>query len=415
VWEKASGVAKSGDLIVGLDIGTTKTLCVVAEAVPDELPSVIGMGVSSTAGLYSGSVVNMEDTVGAIREAVASAERMVGVQVEQVYAGIMGEHVYGHNGRGTVAVSGPGNEITSGDVDRVLAQAEAITLPDGREVLHVLPRQFIVDDQQGIREPLGITGTRLEADVHVVTAQSTPILTLERGVERAGFAVRGMVLEPLASSYAVLTPDEKQLGCVLVDIGGGTTDLAVFFRGSIWHTAVVPLGGNNVTEDIAVGLEVPVACAEKLKCERGSALAEMVDDDEQIEIEASGDDGARSVSRTFLAEIIEARMEEIFQLTCRELRRAECIELLGSGMILTGGGTLLDEVVDVARKIFGRSVRVGTPRGVRMARDDFASPMYATGVGLVVYGLEALGVEGRQGRVRKGWSGRLGAWLRDFF
>jgi cell division protein FtsA len=371
------------DIIVGLDIGTTKICAVVGEAKGDSI-NIIGIGTHPSIGLRKGVVVNIESTVESIKKAVEEAEVMAGCEISSVYAGIAGGHITGFNSRGIVAIKGP--EITQQDVDRVVDAARAVAIPMDREVIHVLPQEFIVDDQAGIQNPIGMTGVRLEAKIHIVTGAVTSAHNIVKCANRAGLDVCDIVLESLASGEAVLTEEEKELGAGLLDLGGGTTDLAVFSEKNIKHTFVLALGGNNLTNDIAVGLRAPIAEAEKIKKKFGSCLSRSIHGEETLEVPGMGGSQPRTLPRQILGEILEPRMEEIFSLIKREIYRAAMESRVNSGMVVTGGTSLLEGVTEIAESIFEVPVRLGKPIGISGLVDVVNNPMYATGVGLVLFG-----------------------------
>ncbi|MBM4380628.1 MAG: cell division protein FtsA [Deltaproteobacteria bacterium] len=384
---------KNGDVIVGLDIGTTKICAIVGEQTENGL-DIIGIGTHPSKGLRKGVVVNIEATVNSIRHAMEEAELMAGCDISNVYTGIAGGHIKGFNSQGIVAVKD--KEVRQADIDRVIDAAKAVAIPLDREVIHVLPQEFIIDDQGGIKEPLGMAGVRLEAKVHIVTGAVSSAQNIITCANRTGLNVTDIVLQPLASSVAVLSDDEKELGVCLVDIGGGTTDIAVFSGGSIVHTAVLALGGNNLTDDLAVGLRTPSYEAEKLKQRHGCCLSTMVGKDEMVEIPSVGGRPARTLGKQILCEILEPRVEEIFQLVQREIQRCGYADQLASGVVITGGATLLQGMPEVAEEILGVPVRRGLPRGVGGLVDVVKSPMYATAVGLVVYGANNKGEVGEK-------------------
>ena len=371
------------NIIVGLDIGTTKICAVVGEISGKDL-NIIGIGTHPSIGLRKGVVVNIESTVDSIKKAVEEAELMAGCEISSVYAGIAGGHITGFNSRGIVAIKGP--EITQNDVDRVIDAARAVAIPMDREVIHVLPQEYIVDDQTGIQNPIGMSGVRLEAKIHIVTGAVTSAHNIVKCANRAGLDVCDIVLESLASGEAVLTDEEKELGVALLDLGGGTTDLAVFSERNIKHTFVLALGGNNLTNDIAIGLRAPIAEAEKIKIKYGSCLAQNISSDESIEIPGMGGRKPRKLPRQILGEILEPRMEEIFTLIKREIYRAGMENVIASGLVVTGGSALLQDVSEVAEAIFNLPTRLGQPVGITGLVDVVNNPMYATGVGLVLYG-----------------------------
>jgi len=375
------------DRIVGLDIGTTKICAIVSEVEDNGMLKITGVGSSPSDGLKRGVVVNVEKTVQSIRTAIDAAQQMSGTRIDAVYAGIAGDHIRSVNTRAVVAVSGPDNEITPNDEERVIEAAKAVSIPMDREIVHVLPQSFVVDDQPGIKDPIGMSGVRLEADVHIVTGAVTSAQNICKSIRRAGVEVVDLVLEPIASSYAVLTPDEEEMGVALVDVGGGTSDLAVFYDGAIRHTAVVGLGGQNVTHDVAIGLRTPWKQAEAIKREYGCALQSLVAPDDVIEVPGVAGRPSYEVKRGEMASIIEARMEEIFGLVHREIRRTDYANLLAAGVVVTGGGSMLEGCADLAEEVFGLPVTIGRPRGVTGLVDSVSEPLYATGVGLVQFGL----------------------------
>jgi len=376
-------------LIVGLDIGTTKIGVIIGEIDENGALNIVGVGVSPSDGLRKGVVINIDKTVRAISKAVEEAELMAGVDVTEVYVGIAGDHIRSINSKGVIAVSRADHEITETDVERVIEAAKAVRLPMDREILHVIPQEFIVDDQTGIKEPIGMCGVRLEAEAHIITGAVTSVQNVYKSVEKAGLRVLDIVLEPLASSYAVLNNDEKELGVALLDMGGGTTDLALFFEDSIRHTAVVGLGGKNVTSDIAIGLRTPVERAEEIKKRFGLALAGLAKPDDYVEVPGVGGRESREVARSVLGSIIEPRLEEIFSLAKKEIKRTEFSDMLGAGLVITGGGALLEGSIELAEKIFGMPVRIGRPTGFGGLTDSAKSPIFATGVGLALFGYKS--------------------------
>ncbi len=379
-------MAKEGSLVVGLDIGTTKVCGIVAEMNGDGVVDVIGVGHSPSRGLRKGVVVNIEATVDSIRRAVEDAELMAGVEIRSAFVGIAGGHIKGINSRGVIAVSGKNREVTQQDIDRVIDAAKAVALPVDREVIHVLPQEFMIDDQGGIKEPLGMCGIRLEAEVHIVTGAVASAQNIIKCANKAGLEVQDIVLQQLASSEATLTPEEKELGCILVDVGGGTTDVAVFVEGSIYHTAVLAVGGDMLTNDIAIGLRTPHPEAESLKRKYGCALVSMTRPEQKIEVPSVGGRRPRVLTRQTLCEIIQPRLEELFMLVDREVRRAGYTGRVNGGVVVTGGSSIMEGVPELAEQIFDMPVRRGVPRGVGGLTDVISSPMYATGVGLGIYG-----------------------------
>ena len=376
---------------VGLDIGTTKISCIIADANGDAGAGlrVVGVGNALSEGLRRGVVVDLEKTVASIQRAVDEAERMAGMPVRGVHAGIAGDHIRSINSRGVIAVSRKDNEIGPADVERVVEAAKAIAIPMDREIIHVIPQEFIVDDQDGIKDPIGMSGVRLEAEVHIITGAVTSAKNICRAIQRAGLKVYDLVLEPLASSHAVLEPDERDLGVVLLDLGGGTTDVAVFFEGSIRHTAIVPFGGANVTNDIAIGLRTPIEKAEAIKIQHGNALAALVSAADMVTVNGVGGRTDRQISRHVLASMIEPRMEEIFALANKEVKKNHFAELLGGGVVLTGGTSLMPGVVELAEQVFEMPVRLGLPQGLSGLSANVADPRFSTGVGLVLHAAQA--------------------------
>ncbi len=376
------------DIIAALDIGTTKIGCFIAEINEAEEIKIIGVGTAPSEGLRYGIVVDAEKTVRSIKSAVEKAEEMAGVAVDMVYAGIAGDHIRSINGRGVVAISGEGNEVSPDDVRRVIDAARAVALPLDREVIHILPQEFIVDDQRGIRDPVGMTGVRLEAEVHIVTGAIASAQNIYRCIEKAGYTTADLVLEPLASSYSVLTEDEQELGVILVDIGGGTSDIALFYEGCIRHTAVVALGGRNVTNDLAIMLRTPIDSAEKLKIDHGNALHSEGDKDQIVEVPGVNGRPARRISRGLLVDIIQPRMVEILTMVFEEVKKSEYVNLMTTGLVLTGGASLLPGTLELAEEIFNMPVKLGKPSGFSGMISEASTPQCATGVGLIMYALK---------------------------
>ena len=411
-------MARKERYLVGLDVGTSKTTAIVGEVLDDGALSIAGMGVAESHGIRRGIVVNVDAAVESIKKAIDDAELMAGVEIDSVHLGLSGPHMKGFNSRGVVAVAGKNREITREDVRRAIDAAKAVALPAGREILHVLPQDFVVDDQDGIGAPVGMTGARLEVNVHIITGNASSTQNMVACVNRAGVEVAGMVLGQLAASESVLTPDEKELGVALLDIGGGTADLAIFERGSLWHTAVISVGGDHFTNDIAVGLRMPIPEAEKLKRKCGCALSGMVDDDETIEVASVGGRRPRVMARRILSEILQPRAEEIFHLVWDEIRRAGYEKSLNSGIVLAGGSAILDGLPEIAEQIFDLPIRRGCPTGISGLADHVASPSFAAAVGLSVYACRNRvdppvrgSAFGPVGRV----VGRLGRVFREFF
>jgi cell division protein FtsA len=408
-------VAKKEPVVVGLDLGTTKICTVVGEMVDDRV-NIIGLGTYPSKGLRKGVVINIESTVQSIKKAVEEAELMAGCEITSVYAGIAGGHIKGINSHGVIAVKN--REITASDVKRVIDAASAVAIPMDREVIHIIPQEFIVDDQDGIRDPVGMSGVRLEGRVHIVTGAITSAQNIIKCANRAGLDVDDIVLEQLGSSDAVLTPEEKELGVAIIDIGGGTTDLIIFASGSIKHTAVVSLAGSHITSDISMGLRTPLEEAEKIKIRYGCCLASMVRKDETIEVPSVGGRKPRVLSRQTLADIIEPWVEEILTLVQNEVSRTGFGNLIASGIILTGGSTILEGMPELAEQIFNLPVRRGTPTGIGGLVDMVNSPMYATGVGLVLYGSrnkEQARFKVGEGNIFSKVTHRMKEWIGEFF
>ena len=407
------------ETVAGLDIGTTKVCAIVGQRGDDDTIEIIGVGNTPSDGLRKGVVVNLESTIKSVSRAIEDAELMAGVQVDSLYVGITGAHIKGINSRGAIAVSRSDKEITSGDVDRVIDAAKAISIPLDREVIHVLPQEYIIDDQDGIKDPVGMTGTRLEAEVHIVTGAITSAQNIVSCVTRAGFGVEDIVLEPLASSYAVLTQDEKELGVIMVDMGGGTTDIVLFIDGSIWHTEVLSIGGIYVTNDISVGLRTPRNEAEKIKLAYGCAMKELVKEDEEIEVPSVGGRKSNTLPRKILVEIIEPRMEEIFSLINQCIKKTGYEDIVPAGVVLTGGASSMEGACQLAEKILDIPVRLGSPKNVSGLVDVINSPIFATGVGLTQYGFthsnEGQSVRFTGGDVFRNIKSRMGEWFGEFF
>lgn len=374
-----------GKLLTGLDIGTTKVCAVIVKEDPDGRLNVVGIGSAPSHGLRKGVVVNIDQTVQSIRQALTEAENIAGVEVPGVYVGIAGDHIRGLNSKGVVGVARDDHEITPADVERAISAAKALALPIDREIIHVIPQEYIVDDQDGIRDPVGLSGVRLEVEVHVVTAAVTSAQNIVKSVERAGYRVMEIVLEPLASSLAVLDDDERDLGVGLVDFGGGTTDIAMFFEGHIRHTSVVALGGQHVTNDIAIGLRTPPEQAETIKIDHGCALSALIQRNETLTVPGVGGRAPRVISRSALVDIIQPRMEEIMTLTYQEMEKSDLLNLMAAGAVITGGAAILPGAVDLAEKIWGVPVKLGVPKYLGGLTESVRSPIYATAVGLTLY------------------------------
>ena len=396
------------NLMVGLDIGTSKVVAMVGETSPDGTITVVGLGVHPARGLKKGVVVNIESTVESIRQAVGEAERSAGCKIHSVYTGISGSHIRGINSDGVTAIRN--REVTAEDVENVIEAARVVAIPADQQILHILPQEFAIDGQEGIQDPIGMAGVRLEARVHIVTGAISAAQNIVKCVQRCGLAVDDLILQPLASSRAVLAPDEKDLGICLLDIGGGTTDLAIFTHGAIRHTAVLPIAGDQVTSDIAVAFRTPIPAAETLKLQYACCLKQWTRPDERIEVSSGGDRAARVFSRYDLAEVIEPRYEEFFDLALAELRRSGFEPLMAAGLVLTGGSSRVDGVVELAEDVLHLPVRLGLPQQVAGLQDPHHHPGYATAVGLLL-----LGNDNRTARsgpsVRTSRSG-LWAWLK---
>jgi cell division protein FtsA len=377
------------NLIVGLDIGTSKVVAIVGEIRPDGALEIIGIGSHPSRGLKKGVVVNIESTVQSIQRAVEEAELMANCEIRSVYAGIAGSHVRSLNSHGIVAIKD--KEVGPGDVERVIDAAKAVAIPADQKILHVLPQEYIIDSQEGIRDPVGMSGVRLEAKVHIITGADSAAQNIVKCVQRCGLEVDDIVLEQLASSYAVLTEDEKDLGVCMVDIGGGTTDIAVFGGGAIRHTAVIPIAGDQVTNDIAVSMRTPTQYAEEIKIRYACALSQLANPDETIEVPSVGDRPPRRLARQTLAEIVEPRYEELFALIADELRRSGFEESVATGIVLTGGTAKMEGAIELAEEVFHMPVRLGVPQHVSGLAEVVSNPIHATGVGLLLYALHQSG------------------------
>ncbi|MGD9598926.1 MAG: cell division protein FtsA [Steroidobacteraceae bacterium] len=403
-------------LIVGLDIGTSKVVALVGEVAPDGTIEVIGLGSQPSRGLKRGVVVNIESTVQSIQRAVEEAELMAGCEIHSVFAGIAGSHVRSINSHGVVAIRD--REVSQHDVMHVIDAAKAVAIPADQKILHVLPQEFIIDGQEGIRDPIGMSGVRLEAKVHIVTGADSAAQNIEKCIQRCGLEVDDVVLEQLASSFATLTEDEKELGVCIVDIGGGTTDLAVFSGGAIRHTAVIPIAGDQVTNDIAVSMRTPTHYAEDIKVRYACALSQLANPDESIEVPSVGDRPARRLARQTLAEIVEPRYEELFGLVRDELRHSGFEEAIAAGVVLTGGSAKMEGAIELAEEVFHVPVRLGLPQQVQGLTDVVRNPIYSTAVGLLLYARDnALpGNRGRSiGGSAKSMLDRMKSWFAGNF
>jgi cell division protein FtsA len=400
------------DLIVGLDIGTSKIVAIVAEITPEGGLNIIGMGTQPSRGLKKGVVVNIEATMGSIQRVLEEAELMADCKITEVYTGIAGSHIRSLNSSGMVAIKE--KEVTQADIDRVVETAKAIAIPNDQQILHILPQEFIVDGQEDVREPLGMSGVRLEVKVHIITGAVSAAENITKCVRRCGLEVKDLILQPLASAMAVLSEDEKELGVCLVDIGGGTTDLAVFVGGAIRHTGSIPIAGDQVTNDIAMALRTPTKDAEDLKRDFGCALRQLASPSDIIEVPGVGERGPRQLSRQTLAEVIEPRVEELYTLVQAELRRSGFEEMLSSGIVLTGGSAVMRGMVELGEEIFHLPVRLGVPAYMGGLADVVRSPRYATAVGLLLEGRDQFL---RDRELRGGTTGVMGAFerMRDWF
>ncbi len=412
------GSAQDKRLIVGLDIGTSKVVAMVGEVSPDGDIEVVGIGSHPSKGLKKGVVVNIESTVQSIQRAVEEAELMAGCQIHSVYVGIAGSHIRSLNSHGIVAIKD--KEVFGHDLERVIDAAQAVAIPADQKILHILPQEYVIDNQEGIKEPLGMSGVRLEAKVHLVTCAANAAQNIEKCIRRCGLDVDEIILEQLASSYSVLTEDERDLGVCLVDIGGGTTDIAIFTDGSIRHTGVIPIAGDQVTNDIAMALRTPTQHAEEIKIKYACALTQLAGDQETIKVPSVGDRPPRDLSRQSLAEVVEPRYDELFTLVQAELRRSGYEDMVPAGIVLTGGTSKMEGVVELAEEIFHMPVRVGYPQTVKGLNDIVRNPIYSTGVGLLQYGVEHQNDEGPAGLGKSAgssesiWS-RARAWLQSNF
>jgi cell division protein FtsA len=404
------------NLIVGLDIGTSKVVAIVGEITPDNEVEIIGLGSHPSRGLKKGVVVNIESTVQSIQRAIEEAELMSGCQIHSVFAGIAGSHVRSLNSHGIVAIRD--KEVMPADVERVIDAARAVAIPADQKILHILPQEFIIDQQESIREPVGMSGVRLEAKVHMVTGAVSAAQNIIKCVRRCGLEVDDIILEQLASSHSVLTDDEKELGVCLVDIGGGTTDIAVFTEGAIRHTAVIPIAGDQVTNDIAVALRTPTQYAEEIKIKYACALTQLASADETIEVPSVGERPDRRLARQTLAEVVEPRYEELFTLIQAELRRSGFEDLCAAGIVLTGGSSKMEGAVELAEEIFHMPVRLGVPQYVTGLVDVVRNPIHSTGVGLLLFGHQNRAMRESETRMGKGFKSvwnRMKNWFQGNF
>ena len=404
------------NMIVGLDIGTSKVVAIVGEIGPDGGIEIIGIGSHPSKGLKKGVVVNIESTVHSIQRAVEEAELMAGCQIHSVFAGIAGSHIRSLNSHGIVAIRD--REVMPNDVERVIDAARAVAIPADQKILHILPQEFVIDEQDGIREPVGMSGVRLEAKVHMVTGAVSAAQNIIKCVRRCGLEVDDIILEQLASSHSVLTDDEKELGVCLVDIGGGTTDIAVFTEGAIRHTAVIPIAGDQVTNDIAVALRTPTQYAEEIKIKYACALTQLASVEETIEVPSVGDRPDRRLARQTLAEVVEPRYEELFTLIQAELRRSGFEDLCAAGVVITGGSSKMEGAVELAEEIFHMPVRLGFPQYISGLVDVVRNPVYSTGVGLLLFGYQNRALRETEARLGSGFRGvlrRMKSWFQGNF
>jgi cell division protein FtsA len=408
---------KQSNIYAGLDIGTTKVSCVIVRKNADSTLDVLGVGKSKSSGIRKGVVINIESTVNSIREAISEAEKIAGVEVKSVCAGVAGGHIKSFNSRGIIAVKN--REVAQKDIERVIESASAVDIPLGSEVLHVIPQQYILDGQSEIKDPIGMNGIRLEVDVHIVTGAVSSAKNILKSCEKAGVSVDDIVLEQLASSEAILSDDEKEIGVCLIDGGGGTTDMAVFKKGAVCHTAVLQLGGNNFTRDLSIGLNTPESEAEKLKIKYGSVwLPDTIE--ETVDVPSVGGRPPRKISRPVLTQILQARCEELFQMFLGELQKKQLLEFLGAGIVITGGISNLDGIEQLAQSIFEVPVRVGRPQNIYGLTDLVNDPIYATGVGLAIYaakqGHHQVNIsKGSDEKVFSNVLTRMKSWFGEFF
>jgi cell division protein FtsA len=403
------------DLIVGLDIGTSKVVAIVGSHLPDGRIEVIGLGSSPSRGMKKGVVVNIEATMQSIKRAVEEAELMAGCRIQSVYAGISGSHIKSFNSQGIVGVRS--KEVTQADVDRVVDAARAMAIPADQKVLHVVPQEFAVDGQEGIHEPVGMSGVRLEAKVHMITGSATAAQNIQKCIEGCGLTLDKLILQQLASSYAVLQADERDLGICMVDIGGGTSDISVFKGGAIRHTAVIPIAGDQVTNDVAVAFRTPPQSAEEIKIKYGCALPQLIRHDEDIEVPSVGERPPRRLSRLTLAEVIRPRYEELFRFIRKELHRADFYDAIAGGVVLTGGSSKMEGVIELAEEVFDMPVRLGLPQSISGLTEVARNPIYSTAVGLLLYGRRQQG-PGPQEPAPAGLRqmlGRIDQWFKGQF
>jgi len=406
------------DIIVGLDIGTTKVSAVIGQYNENNILEVTGVGSSPTRGLRRGIIINIESTVKSVIQAVEAAEMMSGREVDEVCTGISGAHIEGINSRGVVAVTGKGREIIREGVDRVIDAAKAIVVPMDRVILHVIPQEFVVDDQGGIKNPVGMIGVRLESEVHIVTGSLSAAQNIMKSVNRAGFKVNELILESLAASKAALSQDEKELGVLLIDLGGGTTNILVHIEGSPYHSSILSIGGDQVTSDLSIMLKTPLDSAEKIKKDAGCCYLDLVADDEEVQIPRVGGRPPERISRRRIAQIIQPRMEEIFRLTKEQIENKGYLNRLGGGVVVVGGGALLPGIVELATETFGLPVRIGYPMKLGGLVEEYSSPEFATAVGLLLFGSrreETVGIDIQRKDRSQGLFTRLKEWFQEFF
>lgn len=410
------GGSSENKMIVGLDIGTSKVVAIVGAITEEGQLEIVGIGSHPSRGLKKGVVVNIESTVQSIQRAIEEAELMAGCQIHSVYAGIAGSHIRSLNSHGIVAIRD--REVYGLDLERVIDAAQAVAIPADQKVLHILPQEYVIDTQEGIKEPLGMSGVRLEAKVHLVTCAVNASQNIEKCIRRCGLEVEDIILEQLASSYAVLTEDERELGVCLVDLGGGTTDIAIFTEGSIRHTGVIPIAGDQVTNDIAMALRTPTQNAEEIKIKYACALTQLARAEETIKVPSVGDRPPRDLSRQALAEVVEPRYDELFTLVLAELRRSGYEDMIAAGIVLTGGTSKMEGVVELAEEIFHIPVRIGTPQDITGLTDIVRNPIYSTGVGLLQYGLKQQQpgvIKGNKQKNAAGFFGRAKDWFQNNF
>ena len=400
--------------LVGLDIGTKKTVAIIGEITEEQKVEIIGIGVAESKGIRKGVVVNLDQTISAIKKAQEEAELMAGVEIDSAYVGISGAHIKSFNSRGVVAVSGKNREITREDIKRVIDQARALSIPPDREIIHIIPQEFIVDEQDGIKDPLGMSGIKLEVNVHIVTSAITSLQNLKNCLEKSNIGIQEIVLNQIATSYSTLTQDERELGVGMIDLGAGTTEVAIFERGSLWYTSTIPLGGDNFTNDIAVGLRTPIPEAEKIKKKYGCVALPITEEQETIEVPTVGKTKkSRLLSRQILADIIQPRAEEIFRLVDGDIKRMGYEKSLNSGLVLTGGTALLDGLEEVAEEIFDLPVRRGDPSYIGGLIDRVSTPDYATAVGLILYGYNQIQERGFSRDKKKGFWTKIKDWFNE--